>query len=392
MNQKSFQKLVNDFRDSPLENKVWLENRREELRILKNCALNFNQTIIGISGERGCGKTSLLNLFNVSNMIKIVLNIEEKGGKFQIILDIASKLCAAILKERLPREVKKYAEQFYEFVQTQETYLNTREYGIDVGAKWQKHEGKTLTERFNITNLKNRLKNVLALLAKYRKVALCIDEIDKESKRDVILILDSIRNVICQHNIVTFISLPPQIYFDFLGSSVKPVEDYNLENILVKIIPLPSLKDPEIGNIITKRLPEKYHYIIPQDIKRILIEYADGNPRNAIVPVYNILGEKNPASPGISIEDIKSTLMPFLETYINRFSITGTQRRALTYLLNTKKDVLSRTIIYDILQHNRLAKSTIAGLIKSFIQKKILSEKNDSIYIDRKVKLYFRMF
>lgn len=391
MNQKNFQKLIDNFRDRPLENRDWLENRKAELQSLKNCALNFSQTVMGVSGGRGCGKTSLLNLLDVPNAAKIVLSIEEKGSKFEIVLDISRKLCEFVLKKRLPREIKKRAVQFYEFIERQETRLNSREYGVDVGPKWQRREGKTLTERFSITNVKDKLRNILNLLAKDRKVVLCIDEIDKEAKRDVILILDSLRNVLWQPDLVSFMSLPPQIYFDFLRSSVKPVEDYNLENILVRIIPVGQLRDPEIGNIITKRLPGGYHHIIPQDVKRILIEYADGNPRNAIVPIYNILGEKSPASPEISLHDIKRILNPYLDTYINGFSLTSSQKKALVLLINAGKEVLSRKLIYDVLQTNGLAKSTTARMIESFTQKKIFEEKNDSIYVDRKVKLYFRL-
>jgi len=149
MNQKDFQKLVDNFRDRPLENETWLENRADELMWLKNATLNFSQTIIGISGERGCGKTSLLNLFDAENAIKIILDIEEKENKFQIILDISQKLCEFVLREKLPREIKKYAQQFYEFTQNQETKLTSREYGIDVGAKWQGQEGKTLSLLIN---------------------------------------------------------------------------------------------------------------------------------------------------------------------------------------------------------------------------------------------------
>ncbi|MFA5790771.1 MAG: P-loop NTPase fold protein [Caldisericia bacterium] len=392
MNQKNFQKLIDNFRERPLENRMWLEDRKDELQSLKNCTTNFSQTIIGISGERGCGKTSLFNLFDASNSMKIVLNIEEKDSKFQIVLDISQKLCEFLLKERMPREIKKYATHFYQFTQKQETYLNSREYGVDIGPKWQKQEGRTSTERFNITNIKNRLNNMLMLLAKHRKVALCIDEIDKESKRDVILILDSLRNVLRQPNIVTFLSLPPQIYSDFLRSSVKPMDDYNLENILVKIIPLLPLQDPEIGNIITKRIPDGYHYIIPQEVKKNLIEYADGNPRNAIVPVYNILGEKPPSHPDISLQDVKTAIKPFLETYINEFSLTENQKKSLGSIIWAGKDVLSRKFIYDTLHTNGLAKSTIADMIDGFIQKRIMEEKDDSIYVDRKIRLYFRLF
>jgi len=392
MNQKNFQNLIDNFRDRPLESNAWLENREYALQSLKSCSINFSQTVIGISGERGCGKTSLLNLFDDLDATKVILGIEEKENKFQIILDISQKLCEFTLRQRFPREIKKYAGQFYQFTQSQETRLASREFGIDVYAKWQKQEGKTFTERFNITNIKNRLRNLLELLGKYKKIVLCIDEIDKETKRDVMLILDSLKNVLWQPNIVTFISLPPQIYFDFIRSSVKPVEDYNLENILVKIIPLGHLSDPEVGNIITKRLSQGYHNIIPQEVKRLLIEYADGNPRSAIIPVYNILGEKNPDNPFISINDLKTTIKPFLEIYINSFSLTENQRKALSLLTKAGNESLSRKVIYNSLQSDGIAKSTISDIIYRLTNKKVIKTENDSVIIDRKVRLYFRLF
>lgn len=200
------------FNDSPvqLKEKRLFVNREEQLRILNNVGAYIDNSIFGLSGPTGIGKTSLLNLSEVEKpeVEKILIEILRKESREGVAISLLYQICSFILSKPNWEYIHKIANQGKSFIQLAESKTS----GSDIKAgkiiEIGKRRGKTLEERLSIENSCERIEELLNAMTRSKKIFLCIDEIDKENKRDAILIIDSLKDVLRKKNVATIISLP----------------------------------------------------------------------------------------------------------------------------------------------------------------------------------------
>ncbi len=247
--------IVGMFNDVPLseKEKELFVNRGKEINKLTNIGRFMQKSIYGIAGETGCGKTTLFNMLKFSDDIKMfIITITEKESKEIIIADILYNLCVLIIAEKKFKNVHSLAGKVLKFLQEEE--IKSKEKGIKVGkilegeSKW----AKTSKERFSINTIKNYLKQVITAITKEYMVVLCIDEIDKEKKEDVIVILDSIKDIFKCEKLSCLIALPSIMYVQYLENRDKLFSEANLENILKDILPINKLGDNEIDEVLSR--------------------------------------------------------------------------------------------------------------------------------------------
>ncbi len=256
----SIGELARRFNDSPLEDREFLVNRDEELLTLSRLAENYDSSIIGVTGERGSGKTTVLNLFTPEDpsIIKLMVRIEEKDTKLDIIASLLRGLCHGVQKERRFAGLKSNAEGILDFLNYQEEKIHLMSVGISHIGKFEREKGRYRTLRYISSTIKERIGDILKGMTENFKIVLCIDEIDKETSKDVVNILDSLKGVLRRQNLVVLVSLPPQIYETFLKDEILLREDYNLDDIFKKMVLLPRLSNEDILEVINSRLGDEF--------------------------------------------------------------------------------------------------------------------------------------
>lgn len=388
----NIQGLVKRFNDLPLKDKKLLINRDGELLTLSKLAENYDNSIVGVTGERGSGKTTVLNLFTTQSYsnIKLIVRIEEKDTKLDIIASLLRGICQNIQKVLKLKKFKSKSQETLDFLNYQEEKIHLMSVGISHIAKIEKEKGKSITIRYISSTIKEKLNEILEEMVKTFKITLCIDEIDKETSRDLVMILDSLKGILRKDNLIVFVSLPPQIYQNFLKDELLLREDYNLDDILKKIVALPQLSNEDILEIINSRLGAEFHSSISSEAKKVLIEYARGNPRRAILPIYQALGTKTTDELPITENDILTEIIPPLKQYIDTLRLTNTQMDILKILASRVPNTANKSELSDILIQENIKKSTVYDNIKKLTTKGILLEIDKNVYkLHPWVKIYF---
>ncbi len=391
--------IMQMFRDNPLtEHEEFLfVNRTEELNILKNTGRLIEKSIYGIAGETGSGKTTLFNMLNFSNELvqKIIVHNTEKGSNETIITDLLYKLCATILQNVNLSFAHKQARQIINFVEQEE--LKGKEAGIKLGkiiegeSRWT----RTVISRVTLTTIKNKLREIIEAISCKEKILLCIDEIDKEAKKDVMTILDSIKDVLIHRNIAVIVALPQIMYDEYCKDRVGLLREGNLENILKDIIPLHGMSSEDIGKLLDKRI-KKFPEVLPDAVKEIVIDFAGGNPREALLLCQNSLLRKRFIIPYrkddfvLQIKDIKNEMRKFLSTQIEHLRLSKREKEVIQ-LLSLKEKIKKNEVIELISREANIPKPTIYIAIKNLLNKKCLIETEEEFYeVDGRVKLYYK--
>jgi len=277
------EEILNMFNDMPLskEEEGLFVNREEELTRMANIGRFIEGSIYGIAGETGCGKTTLFNMLRLPPEIqKIVITITEKESKEAIIADLLHKLCLLVVDNRRYKEAALLAEQTTEFLLQEET--KAREKSIKIGkiiegeSKW----AESSRERYNINSLKNRLREIILAITKISKIVLCIDEVDKEAKKDVVIILDSIKDALMFRRLSSLIALPPVMYQQYLDDRDSLFSEGNLENILKDIIPINKMEDNDIREVLERRICQ-FPDILSEEIMEIVIKFCRWKPKRS---------------------------------------------------------------------------------------------------------------
>jgi len=392
------EKILEMFIDLPLtdKEKVLFVNRKKELRKMKNTGRFMHSSIYGIAGETGSGKTTLFNIlkFPAKEVEKIIIPISEKETKEVIIADLLYKLCDKVIQNKQFSDSSNYAKETIDFLAQEE--VKSREKGIKVGkiiegeSKW----AAQAKERYNLSSIKNRLKKVIHSLTSKSKIVLCIDEIDKERKRDVIVILDSLKDILRSKNLLSFIALPQLMYKQYIEDRTLFFSEGNLENILKDVIPIGTLSDEDIKIMLDKRT-QKFPEVLPKDVKKLVIEFADGNPREALLVCQNALLSKKVAKTYIkedfilTIDEIKDEMEKFIETWIGFLKLSSREKEVSKIISN--ESILSRAeILRLVLKKSNIPKSTLRETIEKLIEKKALLEMSQDLYqVGRKIKLHY---
>lgn len=395
------EKILEMFIDLPLTDKeiMLFVNREKELRKMENTGRFMHSSIYGIAGETGSGKTTLFNVlkFPAKEVEKIIIPISEKETKEVIIADLLYKLCDKVIQNKQFSDSSNYAKETIDFLAQEE--VKSREKGIKVGkiiegeSKW----AAQAKERYNLSSIKNRLKKVIHSLTSGSKIVLCIDEIDKERKGDVIVILDSLKDILRSKNLLSFIALPQLMYKQYIEDRTLFFSEGNLENILKDVIPIGTLSDKDIEIMLDKRT-QKFPEVLPKDVKRLVIEFADGNPREALLVCQNALLSKKVAKTYIeedfilTIDEIKDEMEKFIETWIGSLKLSSREKEVSKIISN--ETVLSRAeILRLVLKKSNIPKSTLRETIEKLIEKKALLEVPQDLYqVGRKIKLHYKYF
>ncbi|MEA3500227.1 MAG: hypothetical protein U9R41_04310 [Candidatus Marinimicrobia bacterium] len=393
------EKILQMFKDLPLtdkEKKLFI-NRKKEINKMENIGRFMQSSIYGIAGRAGSGKTTLFNLikFSDKNIIKIIISISEKETKNVIIADLLYKLCEKILQNKKLSKSHKYAKETLEFLRNEE--VKGKDKGVKVGkiiegeSKWSLQTKK----RFNLSSIKNRLEKIVKLITSKNKIVFCIDEIDKERKKDVIVILDSIKNVLISKNLLSFIALPQLMYKQYLEDRTRFFSEENLENILKDIISVGNLSDEDIESMLDKRTQE-FPRILPKKVKKLVIDYADGNPREALLVCQNTLLNKKIAENYkkkdfiLTIDEVVNEIEKFIEKWIDYLELTPREKQFLQIIYD-EPNSSKLELIKLALKKSKIPRTTLNSIIKSLIKKKIFMESSKDIYkIDKKVKLHFK--
>lgn len=388
------EKIVGMFNDVPLskEEKKLFVNREKEINKLSNISRFVQKSIYGIAGETGCGKTTLFNMLNFSEqqITTFIITITEKESKEIIIADILYNLCALVITDKKFKNVHPLAEKILRFLREEE--IKSKERGVKIGkilegeSKWTKISKK----RFNISTIKNNLTEIITAITKENKIVLCIDEIDKESKEDVIVILDSIKDILKAERLSCLIALPPAMYKQYLESRSNLFIEANLENILKDILPINKMRDQEIDEILSRRT-KSFPEVLTREVKKVIIKFANGNPREALLLCQNTILSKNidfnfkKENFILTLNEIKQEMEKFLWTRINGLNLSQREKELLEVIYEND------TILKSDLTNSKIPASTRFEIIKKFLDNKIIEELQTDIYkLDGKVQLFYK--
>lgn len=392
------EKIVAMFNDMPIsetERELFV-NREIELTKLTNVGRFMQKSMYGLAGETGCGKTTLFNMLKFPDEIeKLIITISEKESKEAIIADILYKLCKLILNSKRFKSVHKKANTILQFIREEET--KSAEKGIKIG-KFIEGESRWATiskERYSISAIKERLYEAITSITEVTKVVICIDEIDKERKEDALVILDSIKDILKIENVSSLIALPPIMYQQYLEDRDSLFSKANLENILKDILPIDKMSDDDIEDILdrrTKLFPE----VLPVEVKDVVIKFADGNPREALLLCQNaILSKKFQEGYQkedfiLTLDEIKNEMEKFLKFRIAALKLTPRENEFLRCVRDkapfSRKEILNSTRL-------RMSKPTRHKIIERLLTKRALQEPEPSVYrIDKRVMLYYTLF
>lgn len=385
------------FNDAPLtQNEAELfVNRKEELMRITNIGRFMQKTIYGIAGETGCGKTTIFNMLQFHDIEKIIISITEKESKEVIIGDILYKLCEQVLERKKFKDLHKLANSIIGFLEQEE--LRSRAKGLKIG-KIIEGESKWIYQakyRYTIPTLKNKLKEIITAITRQTKCVLCIDEIDKENKKDAIIILDSIKDILKVDNLSCIVALPPEMYKQYIEDRITLFSEANLQNILKDIIPINKMDDKDIEEILNRRI-SMFPEILPEEVKKAVIMFADGNPREALLLCQNTLLSKNIGQRYkkedfiISMDELKHEMYKFVRASVNKAMLTKREHEFLMWLRG--EGVISKAEILNAKSLN-MPSSTRHTVIKTLTKKGVITPVNNDKYkLARKIQIYYKYF
>lgn len=281
MKKEMAREILRSLFDEPISSEELLVDRENEIRFLNMvCSLQPKGTY-GVCGETGIGKTTVLNFLNPDRGIRIYLRLTEKESKEVIIGDMLYKLAKEV-EEFDHDKISKLAKEARKFVVEERSIGSSLKAGVNVFVNGGITKTTSYTRKFNVYQAYDFMDRLLdVLLKEYGRLVLLIDELDKEKKEDVLMILDSLKSIFDKEGLITIISLPFAIYREYARDRLRWNESGNLENILKDTIFLEPLEDEQIQEMILRRL-KKYPDFFDNDALYEISRYSDGNPRDAL--------------------------------------------------------------------------------------------------------------
>ncbi|MCD6254091.1 MAG: ATPase [Thermotogae bacterium] len=375
--------LVQRLEDAPLtENKRELfVNREEELNLLSNFSKFSVGGIFGVASETGMGKTSLFHLFDSGGYKKLLVTITEKGSKMEIIADLVYKLASILEKNEKLREIARSAKKFI----LEEI---SSESNVDIGGNLvisgKLSHGKSRKLRFNVYSLKERLQKLISsFLFTYKRCVLVVDEIDKEKKEDVIVILDSLKDILNVEGLVVIFALPFTIYREYVRDRLHKGEFGNLENILREIVFLEPMSQNQIEELIWRRI-SGFEDLIEERAVKAAARFSDGNPREALWALSRsvfIHGSSSRSGFKITESMVLNGIRDFCERALLEANLSQQQLKAVKILGDYEG---SKSEIINHLKEHGLPHSTAYDIVARLEEKSVLIEGREGYRISGK--------
>ncbi|RKX50219.1 MAG: ATPase, partial [Thermotoga sp.] len=254
-------------------------NRSKEINYLNSIALHQPFGIVGVSGETGIGKTTVLNFVNPEGVFTMRVNISLRDSMESILYDLLHSLAFAL--ERV-EGVSGFAKEVRKWITDEVATIKGFSLGVSFGVNAGLTHEKSIRPRFNFFKAREKLGELIKQTVQRKgKFLLIIDELDKEKKEDVLRVIDSIKNFIITGNFVVILSLPFSIYREYAADRLRWNESGNLENIFKDIVFVEPLKKSEIKELIVKRLGHRIE-LVEDGVLDIVAEFSDGNPRDGL--------------------------------------------------------------------------------------------------------------
>ena len=271
MGRQGLKELVREIADRPLtaDQRGLFVDRNEELLSLSQLPEYFEGGIIGVAGERGIGKTTLFNMVRFPGREKVVINVVNRENKLTILGDIIEGLKEYAEKRRI-KEMTEQLGSLLSKVQLSAKFLLS-----PVGMEVKLERGKGLP---SVRELIRELNHVLERLGEKTPIVVILDEIDKEKKEELLLVMDAIKDGFKSNPTTLVVALPYSIYEEFNKATLEASDTYNLDNVFDHIMLIHPLSDSDIESIIHSRMPSH----IAKEAVDAIVQYARGNPRRAV--------------------------------------------------------------------------------------------------------------
>ncbi len=333
--------------DKPAEGR-WFVDRKEELKRLDYGERLYRGGIIGIASERGMGKTSFLKEWAKGRraLWVDVINRESKEG---VLMDILHSLGEKVWK----RKGKEW------------------EVGIGyggAGVRVKKHEEEE-------ASLREVVKAIQKTLGSLRGVDVVIlDEIDKQDKRELLLVLDAIKEPFAASPITLVVSLPAEMYREYYYSLSTAGEAHNLENALDSVLLLHPFSEEELVEIVERR--SNLLKYVEAEARKALLEFADGNPRKFIRTLKEAGAEAvMEGKRKVSLREVEKVLARYVGPLMERAQLTPLEEELLMKIKEGSlakaveglaKEGYSRPLLYKYVK--RLAEKGLVRVEKGTIK------------------------
>ena len=295
-------KAIQALRDVPVSSKKGLVDREKELEKLVWYAKALKGSIIGVCGERGVGKTSLLNV--VAEEVKgIRITVMQRENTAHILYDIIQGL-EGHLGKKYGQLLKKMELEFG--------------FSLPPSAGVQVKEGEKPVRKV--------VEELRALLDKEKEVVLIIDELDKEPYEEIVRTIDAIRMAFEGNNTTAIMTLPPVVYERYVRALMEGQELANVEGIFSKVVLLKGLGEKELMEMVKRR---GVTALFDKKGLKAAVEFAQGNPRRLITVLRDtLLRVRDKASYG----DVMDTIREYVREYVERLPLSEREWELLRLL------------------------------------------------------------
>ncbi len=379
MKNKTFEKQIREIKDLPLNNetKDLLVNRENEMKELQTIVDFYESQIIGVCGERGIGKTTLFNLIKFKGKDKCIIRITDREDKISIILNIIYGIYSYARKRGL-RDIEQEALRLYETINTRIGVK--KQLGVSTSLVILTYSKEKMRNKVQLKNITMELKKIINKLALRTKLVVILDEIDKVRKEELLLIIDALKDTFSYNKITLIVSLPYEIYEEYLLSKEGNMETYNLENVFSYMMTLPRLSDDEIEELILKRINKEF---ITEDALSLIVYYSDGNPRRAVSVLKEAgmlavtMGKKE-----INESSVKLVIKKYINVYSKKLGLSETEWKILKQINEGKRS----EVVKKLAKKLRRSKQFIYKYIDKLVNKGMIEE-GDIIKLTRRAVL-----
>jgi predicted KAP-like P-loop ATPase len=355
----------------------YLVNRAREINYLNSIALHQPFGIVGVSGETGIGKTTVLNFVNPEGVFTVRVNISLRDSMESILYDLLHSLALSLEKVE---GVSDLAKEVRKWITDEVSTIKGFSLGVSFGVNASLTHEKSIRPRFNFFEAREKLGELIKQTVQRKgKFLLIIDELDKEKKEDVLRVIDSIKNFIIMEDFVVILSLPFSIYREYAADRLR-WNEAGLENIFTDIVFVETLKKLEIKELIIKRLGS-YIELIEDGVLDIVAGFSDGNPRDGLWILTKAIYD-NIHKELLSKEDLINTINRTISEYTGlTLNLTENQKKAIRVL---RGSVYSREKIIETLQKEGFKRTTAYSVMDQLLQKRILLVEKEGYRISGK--------